>query len=306
MAACNSVGSNIVNSCTGSADAFASCTSVRTLQCFKAVLLKCDEELVRAGEVIGKLQGGRMYPHSGYFQQFYGSPGQVNCRTKDKLASIQGAINRLQPAEMRDIYRANIRFQLSLQHVVLTRHMLTLAVNTFIDKVTDYEMLLAKRGARGSLDESSAAPSTTTTPYDDEVAVSSTTINTPASCPTATELDRQIQESSTEVNNKLIMIQMMLNQLPMLMAPLHVELRLMRIYDNYDDSVIVHQLLTNPAALAMITPWNGGGGGGGNATHQQQQQPPPLMHDWDRLISETAVQNLYRGVGQQRPSSSAA
>jgi hypothetical protein len=243
----------------GSGSSGGNGNAATSLQCFHAIVQKCQHELARIGDMIQTIQEKRRYPHTGFYQKNWGAVNQVNCRTIDLIRSVQNMNGVLRPDAMNDIYQANLRFQLAVQNIVLTRAMLSSALDEFIKRVADYEVLL--RGGGGSGRGTSEDAVSSTTPDDDNKSALSSKL--------------------AEIQSNITVMQSFLNQSPMLSCPIRMELHLMDIYDNFDDSVAVHHLLTDENALNLLP-----------------SERQPIYHEWERIASEQVVKQKFIEISQ--------
>jgi hypothetical protein len=309
------------------------------MECFRAIVEKCNNELFKTGEMINTIRYKRRFPHTGFYQKNWGAMNQVNCRTIDLIRSTQhrmrgggGGVpapgagpSSYQPGSsaaaagsvagsygidnntLLDIYNANLRFQLSVQNLVLTRTMLSTALDEFINRVAEYESMLSS-GAGGASSASGAGGAGGA--GGSEQAVSSTTLELPTAqhfdvtsssattaagygrnsgLSTAAVAARQRREAAlsaklSEIQNNITIIQSFLNQAPMLSCPIRMELHLMDIYDDYDDSVAVHHLLSDQHTVDTV--------------HQIAAHLPPVFHDWNLIASEEVVRHKFHEITQ--------
>lgn len=292
------------DSCLSDASSsFEKCTSMHTIECFSAVLNKCRAQYEWSTDLIEKVRARKQYPHTGFFQQHFGAPDQVNCRTRDLLQNVQSMNTTITPALMADIYQSNLRFQISIMNLAMTNRMLESSLTDFMEHVNTYESLVYQRYEQqqarqssamneSSVVETTAVVSTTYTNDDEPVSSSGLIIEEPSSSSSSLPNDgssllRAIQAAGMQISRHMKLIPTMLNQIPLLANPLAVELRLMDIYDDYDDSPMMHRLLTDRNLISLIQPADLGVTAGGTS------RIPPLMHNWDKLLSHnvTVAQN---------------
>lgn len=259
---------------SGGSGSGATCTggTATSLECFRAIVNKCNGELEYTGNMINTIRQKRRFPHTGFYQKNWSAVNQVNCRTIDLIRSVQNMNGTLRPDSMLDIYQANLRFQLAVQNLVLTRAMLSTSLDEFITRVADYEALI----------RSSAIPVAAASPVatyaDDDNLVSSTTTDDELS---SSSREAALSAKLGEIQSNITVIQSFLNQSPMLSNPIRMELHLMEIYDDFDDSVAVHRLLTDPNALSLLP-------------NDRQS----IYHDWNYIASEEVVKNKFVEVTQ--------
>lgn len=280
---------------------FEKCTSTHTIECFSAVLHKCRAQYEWSRGLIEKVRARKQYPHTGFFQQHFGAPDQVNCRTRDLLQNVQSMNTAITPALMADIYQSNLRFQISIMNLMMTNRMLESSLKDFMDHVNTYESLVYQQYEQQQANQSSGVNETSTvetavvsTTYtnDEPVSSSGLVIEEPSGSASSagSALLQAIRTAGAQISRHMKLIPTMLNQIPLLASPLAVELRLMDIYDDYDDSPMMHRLLTDRELLSMVQPADLGVTAGGAS------RLPPLMHNWDKLLSQNV------NVAQQRPT----
>lgn len=255
------------------------------MRCFQAVLDKCNDELVKSGNLIYALRYKRRYPHTGFFQKNWGQLNQMNCRTVDMIKSSQNLNVPLRPRTLLEIHQANVRFQMAVQNLVLTRSMLSTAVDELMAKMSSYNELLLQQqqGTTGQNNESdndseSMVVSSSTTAFENPE-------DSSANAAPSSSIESQLRSKLSEIQMHMNIVQSFLNQLPMLSCPLRMELHLMEIYDNYDDSETVHLLLIDPTTAAAINQ---------NATNRGAVIP--VVHDWEEITSESTVRRKFEEI----------
>lgn len=279
---CSSKSSGVMSTCAKNAQASSNlgqCGQVTNMECFQRVVLKCNTELLRSSDLVNAVRSKRVYPHTGFYQENWGALNQLNYRVVDTLKSVHSMNSRLSPETLKAIYRANIRFQMAVQNTVLTANLLAGALNEFIQRVKEYEQLL--------LNTPEVVAERTTNADENGVSSSGSVSIVLGSDSNSGEVERQLPEKIRskliEVQRNMAILQSFLNQLPAQSMLIELENHMMEIYDNYDDSTIVHHLLSDPAVLSML---NSGG-----------ETLPPMVHDWNALTSEELIQRRFQEIG---------
>lgn len=277
---CSMKNGGVTSSCANSSQVSSNlgqCGQVTNMECFQRVVMKCNTELVRSSDLVNAVRSKRAYPHSGFYQENWGAMNQLNYRVVDTLKSVHSMNSRLSPETLSAIYRANIRFQMAVQNTVLTANLLAAALNEFIQRVKEYEQLLLNNT------ETETVVAEKVTTVDENGVSSSGTISVEPSGSSGKQLPEKIRSKLIEVQRNMAILQSFLNQLPMQSMLIELENHMMEIYDNYDDSTVVHHLLSDPAALSML---NSG-----------RETLPPILHDWNSLTSEELIQRRFREIG---------
>lgn len=259
----------------------AGCGTVTSMECYRAIINKCTEELVKTADLISRIRFKRRYPHTGFYMNNWGRLNQTCYRTVDTLKAVHNMNNQLRPDIMENIYWANVRFQNSLRHLVMTRALLSASLDQFIARIQEYELLQRREAelAHGSADGAERMD-------ESDDGVSSTTVGNPSNASTS----QNLADKLLQVQRDIVVIQSFLNQIPAFVALARMEEHWMHIYDEYDDSLVVHQLLTDPSALSLLHATNSRPDG--------TDRLPPVVHNWDDVVSEEAVKRKFQHIMQ--------
>lgn len=225
-----------------------------------AIVDKCNVALNDANEVVRSLEEHKHFPHTSFFQRWFGDVQMLNERTSDVVRRFVTRAGRFpDDATIVDVFKANVRFQTILKTMWVVRYLLDNTLSKFVQGMRE------GRYYQRHQQQQQQQP----------IVVSSTDGGEPSS----SEHDEDTTGTRNELRRMSMTIQSLLNQLPMLTGLLRVELDLLRVYDYCDDTYAVHEFLADPRCLAVMR-------------RSCPRVADTLVHEWSAITSDDAVRNF--------------
>lgn len=268
----------------------------------RPILEKCNVALVDGVATLQRLESVHRRPHTSFYQRRFGDINCMNYRTSDTISSHYRQRSTVQNDTIVDIFKANVRFQAAVKGSIVARHMLIELVDKFNVALDDLSRL--EQQVTTTTTTTTTSPIATTrnndavvaavteeevrnvrVTADDDLGVSSTVSTAPMDSRSITE---RIIVRKRQLERLTRSIQTMINQLVFWCGCLKIELQLLSIYDNYDDSDFVHEFLVQHSnVLQNLCPEG--------ASHA-------LQHEWSALTSSEAIRSWEEGLSSSRPS----